>query len=48
MVHDEIVEAPAEKAQEAQEWLIQAMVKGMEECLKEVPVVVEPAVGETW
>ena len=48
-VHDEIViEAPAGTAQEAQEWLIQAMVLGMKECLKEVPVVVETAVGETW
>ena len=49
VVHDEIVvEAPADKAQEAKEWLIQAMVEGMMECQKEVPVVIEAAVSETW
>ena len=48
-VHDElVVEAPAEGAESAREWLTHAMVEGMKECLKEVPVEVEISIRESW
>ncbi len=48
-VHDEIViEAPANKAEEAKEWLVQCMVDGMAQILREVPVVVDAAIKENW
>ena len=48
-IHDEIVvEAPAEKAREAEEWLVRCMREAMEEYLKEVPVMVDAEVRRTW
>ena len=48
-IHEEIVvEAPAEKAREAEEWLARCMREAMEEYLKEVPVMVDVEVKETW
>ena len=48
-VHDELViEAPAAKAEEAEQWLTDAMKAGMQEYLKVVPIQVETAVGETY
>ena len=48
-VHDEIViEAPADRAEEAKKWLVQCMTDGMSQVLKEVPVVVEAEVNNTW
>ena len=48
-IHDEIiVEAPVEKAREAEEWLVRCMREAMEEYLKAVPVVVDVEVKETW
>ena len=48
-VHDEIViEAPANKAEEAREWLVQCMVDGMAQILREVPVVVETQINQSW
>ena len=47
-IHDEIViEVPEEKAEDAKEWLIECMKKGMEEVLKEVPVTVTVEVRRT-
>ena len=48
-VHDEIVvEAPADRAEQAKQWLIDCMIEGMAEVLKEVPVVVDAEVKEAW
>ena len=48
-VHDEIVvEVPEESAEDARAWLIQCMVQGMKEVLKEVPVAVASEVRRTW
>ena len=48
-VHDEIViEAPGDRAEEAKKWLVQCMTDGMSQVLKEVPVVVEAEVNNTW
>jgi DNA polymerase-1 len=48
-IHDEIVvEAPADKAREAEEWLVRCMREAMEEYLKEVPVMVDAEVRRTW
>ncbi len=47
--HDEIViEAPANKAEEAKEWTVQCMVDGMAQILREVPVVVETQINQSW
>ena len=47
--HDEIVvEAPAEQAEAAKVWLVNAMVEGMALYVKSVPVVVEATVGPSW
>jgi DNA polymerase-1 len=41
-VHDEIVvEAPADAAEAAREWLVDCMTRGMQAVLREVPVAVE-------
>ena len=48
-IHDEIViEAPADRCEEAKEWLVQCMIDGMSQVLKEVPVVMEAEVNNTW
>jgi DNA polymerase-1 len=48
-VHDEVVvEAPADAAEAAAEWLRRAMVDGMAPLIAPVPVEVEVAVGQTW
>ena len=48
-VHDEIlIEAPADRAREAKEWLVRCMVDGMGKVLKEVPVEVEAEIKEAW
>ena len=49
-IHDEIVvEAPADKAEEAICWLVGAMEDGMRECLYDVPVEpIEAEVKEAW
>ena len=48
-VHDEIVvEAPADRAEQAKQWLMDCMIEGMAEVLKEVPVVVDAEVKEAW
>jgi DNA polymerase-1 len=48
-VHDEVVvEAPADSAGVAAEWLKQAMVDGMAPLIAPVPVEVEVTVGRTW
>ena len=47
-IHDEIViEVPEERAEDAKAWLIECMVKGMEEVLEEVPVIVAVDVRRT-
>ena len=49
VVHDEVVvETPEDRVDETKEWLVNAMVEGMNECLKAVPVVVDVQVGRTW
>ena len=49
VVHDEVVvETPEDRVDETKEWLVNAMVEGMNECLKVVPVVVDVQVGRTW
>ncbi|MDP6495495.1 MAG: DNA polymerase, partial [Dehalococcoidia bacterium] len=49
VVHDEIViEAPVETAQEAKEWLQTCMRNGMAQVLKDVPVVVEARIQDSW
>ena len=48
-IHDEIViEAPADQAEAAKEWLVKCMTDGMSDILRDVPVVVEAVVQETW
>ena len=48
-VHDEIVvEADANIADDAREWLEKCMVEGMQDILKEVPVVVESEIKAQW
>ena len=48
-IHDEIVvECPTDKAEEAKAWLVRCMREGMEEFLKEVPIVVDAEVRRTW
>jgi DNA polymerase I-like protein with 3'-5' exonuclease and polymerase domains len=48
-VHDEIVvEAPADVANAASEWLRRAMLDGMAPLVDPVPVEVEATVGRTW
>jgi DNA polymerase-1 len=48
-VHDEIVvEAPKDTAPEVEEVVRAAMVEGMAEVVKSVPIVVESAVRRTW
>lgn len=48
-VHDEIVvEAPAGEAQKAAAWLKFAMLAGMAEFLRRVPVEVEVKISDTW
>ena len=48
-VHDQIVvQVPADQVQKAQDWLVNAMVDGMKECLSAVPVEVEVDIKETW
>jgi DNA polymerase I-like protein with 3'-5' exonuclease and polymerase domains len=48
-VHDEIVvEADADKADAAAEWLKQAMIDGMKDMLAPVPCEVEAQIAQTW
>ena len=48
-VHDEVVvEAPADAAGAAAEWLRRAMADGMAPLIAPVPVEVEATVGRTW
>jgi DNA polymerase-1 len=49
VVHDEIViECAAVDAEKATKWVTDAMVDGMNTYLKEVPVVVEATVADSW
>tara|TARA_Y100000310_G_scaffold254950_1_gene262167 strand:- start:388 stop:501 length:114 start_codon:yes stop_codon:yes gene_type:complete len=36
-----LAESPAEKAREAKAWLVRCVREAMEECLKEVPAVLD-------
>jgi DNA polymerase I-like protein with 3'-5' exonuclease and polymerase domains len=48
-VHDEIVvEADADKADAAADWLKQAMIDGMKDVLAPVPCEVEAKANTTW
>jgi DNA polymerase I-like protein with 3'-5' exonuclease and polymerase domains len=48
-VHDEIVvECDADRADQARDWLVDCMTRGMEEFLTKVPVVVEAKVCRDW
>ena len=48
-VHDEIViEADADKAEAAAEWLKTAMIDGMKDVLAPVPCEVEATIAQTW
>lgn len=47
--HDDIIiEAPEDKVDQASRWLEDAMVSGMKEILKEVPVEIEITIGRTY
>lgn len=49
VVHDEIViEAPAEAAEPASQWLRTAMLDAMGEVLRRVPVAVEVQCSRSW
>lgn len=49
VVHDELVlEVPFKDAEAAKAVLISAMIEGMEQILKNVPIVVEAAISTTW
>jgi DNA polymerase-1 len=49
VIHDEIVvEAPADKSEDAAAWLKQAMLDGMAPLIDPVPVEVEVKTGPTW
>jgi P4 family phage/plasmid primase-like protien len=49
VVHDEIViEGPADQAADAEAWVRAAMVDGMRDVVKEVPVEVEATVADSW
>jgi DNA polymerase-1 len=48
-VHDEIViEADADKADAAADWLRSAMIEGMKDVLGKVPCEVEAQITPTW
>ena len=48
-IHDEVViEAPADRAEEAKGWLVACMKDGMGDVLKEVPVEVEAEIKDGW
>ena len=48
-MHDEIVlEVDAADAERASAWLTDCMVRGMAEFVKDVPIVVEPAIMRDW
>ena len=48
-VHDElVVEAPADRAEEAKQVVERGMVEGMQTFVEDVPIVVEAAVRSTW
>ena len=47
--HDDItVEAPENKAEVAAKWLENAMIAGMQQLLKEVPMEVQITIGATY
>ena len=49
VAHDEIViEVPADRADEAKEWVVKCMVEGMGEYVQGVPIVVEAEIKESW
>lgn len=48
-VHDEVViEVPEEDAERARDWLVAAMVDGMQPLIPGVPVIVEATIAKSW
>jgi DNA polymerase-1 len=48
-VHDEVVvEVDADEAEQAREWLVDCMTRGMQRFLRRVPVVVDATIARDW